>query len=92
MRRHALDPVSLVAGLVFSAVAIAYLVEAHTDINIDGRWVLPLALIGLGIAGVLGALGSAARQRHSPAATATPDTTATPVSEAGTDEPAAQSE
>lgn len=83
MRRHALDPVSLVAGLVFSAVAIAYLVEAHTGINIDGRWVLPLALIGLGIAGVLGALGAATRQRHGPVA---------PVSQTDTGEPAAQSE
>lgn len=65
MTRHSMDPVSLVAGLVFAAVAVVYLIATQTDMNVDGRWVLPLALIGLGIGGVLGALNTAARQRRS---------------------------
>ena len=64
MNRHSLDPVSLVAGLVFAAVAAVYLVAELTDSDVDGRWVLPLALIGLGVGGVLGAVNSAARQRR----------------------------
>lgn len=80
MTRHSFDPVSLVAGLVFAAVAAVYLLEAHTAVNIDGRWVLPLALIGLGIGGVLGALGTAARQRREVEA----------VNASDVDEPAAQ--
>jgi len=65
MTRHQMDPVSLVAGLVFAAVAAVYLIATQTDMNVDGRWVLPLALIGLGVGGVLGAVNSAARQRTS---------------------------
>ncbi len=65
MKRHQMDPVSLVAGLVFAAVAGVYLIATQTDTNVDGRWVLPLALIGLGVGGVLGAVNSAARQRIS---------------------------
>lgn len=64
MNRHSLDPVSLVAGLVFAAVAVVYLIAELTNADVDGRWVLPLALIGLGVGGVLGAFSSAARQRR----------------------------
>lgn len=86
MNRHTLDPVSLVAGLVFAAVAVIYLVQAHTSVDVDGRWVLPLALIGLGVAGVLGALNSAARQRREGP---TDDDDATPTSRRDADEPTA---
>ncbi len=44
MRRHDLDWTSLVAGVVITAIAAAYLVGAWTDLRIDGRWVLPLGL------------------------------------------------
>jgi hypothetical protein len=64
MTRHPLDAVSLVAGLVFTAVAAAYLIAAHTAMDIDARWVLPLALIGLGLGGVVGSLTTASRQRR----------------------------
>ncbi|MEO8329949.1 MAG: hypothetical protein ABI586_08095 [Candidatus Nanopelagicales bacterium] len=63
MTRHPIDAVSLVAGLVFAAVAVLYVVAAHSAVHIDARWVLPLALIGLGIGGVVGAVSTATRQR-----------------------------
>jgi hypothetical protein len=64
MRRHPFDITSLISGLVFAIVAIVYLVGAANDQYIDGRWLLPLALIGLGVAGVAGAITAAARQRR----------------------------
>ena len=87
MNRHTLDPVSLVAGLVFAAVAVVYLVQAHSSVDIDGRWVLPLALIGLGVAGVLGALNSAARQSRE---SHSDDEDATRLNARDADEPAAR--
>jgi hypothetical protein len=56
MKRHAFDPTSFLAGLVLGAVALAYLVAERTSWTLDGRWVLPVALIGLGVAGIAGAL------------------------------------
>jgi hypothetical protein len=70
MNRHTFDPVSMVAGLVFAAVAALYLASEHSTFDIDGRWVLPLVLIGLGIGGVSGALTTAARQRREQTASA----------------------
>ena len=83
MSRHPFDPVSFVAGLVFVAVAVGYLFEAHSNIDVDGRWVLPLALIGLGIGGVMGALSTAARQRREPASS---------ISESSVDGPVGRSD
>jgi hypothetical protein len=68
MKRHAFDPTSFVAGIVLGAVALAYLVAERTSWDVDGRWVLPVALIGLGVAGIAGALTGLRR-------TAEPDVT-----------------
>ncbi|MET0740598.1 MAG: hypothetical protein ABWZ26_03490 [Candidatus Nanopelagicales bacterium] len=61
MKRHELDVFSLVCGLVFAAVAVVYLVAAATDSEVEGRWVIPLALIGLGVAGLVGSVVRARR-------------------------------
>jgi uncharacterized integral membrane protein len=63
MKRHPFDVTSLISGLVFVIVAAVYLVAAANHQYIDGRWLLPLALIGLGVAGVAGAIAAATRQR-----------------------------
>ena len=62
MRRHDLDLTSLVAGLVFVALSAVYLVGSLTDVHIGWRWVLPLLLIGLGVAGLAGSLRSGLRR------------------------------
>ena len=77
MRRHELDLVSLVAGLLFLALAVAYVVGAYTDLRLDPRYAFPLVVIGLGLAG-LGA--SVAAQRRSDRAL----TTTTPPEEEST--------
>ena len=56
MKRHAFDPTSFLSGLVLGSIALAYLLAERGSWNVDGRWVLPVALIGLGIAGIVGAL------------------------------------
>jgi hypothetical protein len=62
MRRHAFDPASFVLGLVISGVAVAYLVAEAQNRTVEGAWVLPLTLIGLGIAAVAAGLTRALRR------------------------------
>ena len=58
MRRHDLDMVSLITGVVFALVAAVHLVGAASDDSLDPRWLVPVLLIGLGAAGLAGALRS----------------------------------
>jgi hypothetical protein len=62
MRKHAFDPASFVLGLVITGVAVAYLVAEAQDRTVDGAWVLPLTLIGLGVAAVAAGLTRALRR------------------------------
>jgi hypothetical protein len=61
VRKHPLDLFSLLAGLLVAGFAIAYLVGAYTDIRMDARLVLPLVLVGLGLAGLAGAMSAQRR-------------------------------
>ena len=58
MRRHELDLFSLIAGLAFVGVAVGHLLDVATDLDFDGRWVAPIVLVTLGVAGLAGVLGS----------------------------------
>ena len=51
MPRHDLDPVALVAGVAFSGLALVALLE-HGDL-LGARWVFPVLLIAVGVAGLL---------------------------------------
>ena len=68
MRRHELDIASLVGGLVFAGIAVAYLIGAATSVRIDAGWVLPIGLVGLGVAGLGGTLRAGLRGNERPAA------------------------
>ena len=57
MRRHELDLFSLVAGAVFLAVAAGHLLDEAVGINFDGHWVLPVALVAIGVAGLASLAG-----------------------------------
>ena len=61
MRRHDLDVVSLITGAVFALVAVVHLAGAATGDSLDPLWLAPVLLIGLGVAGLAGALRSGDR-------------------------------
>jgi hypothetical protein len=48
--------VSFIAGLLFTGLAVAYVVGAYTDIRLDPRLVFPVLLVGLGVAGLTASL------------------------------------
>jgi hypothetical protein len=83
MKRHEPDWTSLIAGVTFCAIALTYLGGEVTHRSLELRWVLPMLLIGLGIAGLAGTLVRAHRLSDAgvPAATAAP-TAATPMDSA----------
>ena len=63
MQQHETDYFSLAAGLVFTILGIVLTVSAATTWTIDGRWITPLVLIGLGAGGVAASLAATRRQR-----------------------------
>ena len=66
MRRHELDWVSLIAGIVFLGIAAVYAVAAlaGASINVDGRFVWPVVFVALGAAGVATAVTATAREEQ----------------------------
>jgi uncharacterized integral membrane protein len=62
MRRHDLDWVSLIAGVVFLGFAVIYAVASLADVSIDGRFVWPVVFVALGAAGVATAVTATARE------------------------------
>lgn len=91
MKRHPFDATSFLAGMVLGAIALAYLATEVTDWDLDGRWVLPLVLVGLGIAGIVGSLSGL---RRTDAVDVTPPGSPQPVPPSPPDEeaPAARPE
>jgi hypothetical protein len=61
MKRHETDWTSLIAGITFCAIAVAYLGSEISDRTLELRWVVPILLIGLGVAGLAGTLVRARR-------------------------------
>ncbi|KDN85140.1 hypothetical protein [Kitasatospora cheerisanensis] len=62
MRKHQFDLYALVAGGLFTALAVLYLVASLNDREVNSRFVLPLAFIVLGAGGLGGALVAVARR------------------------------
>lgn len=72
MKRHDLDPVSLIAGLMFVAIAVLYGVAQLTDAHV--RWLVALP-IGLLVMGAAMLALTARRIRSSTAGDDTPNET-----------------
>jgi hypothetical protein len=53
VRKHTLDWFSLLAGLVFVAVAVVHLVAASTTHAYDVRWVFPVAMVLVGLGSLI---------------------------------------
>jgi uncharacterized integral membrane protein len=64
VRRHDLDWVSLIAGAVFTGLALIYIVTGVADVNLDGRFVWPVVLVALGAAGVATAVKANQREEQ----------------------------
>ncbi|MFF1906549.1 hypothetical protein [Kitasatospora sp. NPDC058218] len=62
MRKHQLDLFSLIAGGLFTVIAVLYLVAALNDISVNGRIVIPVTFIVLGVGGLAGAVAAAVRR------------------------------
>ncbi|MFG2842481.1 hypothetical protein ACGF12_04810 [Kitasatospora sp. NPDC048296] len=62
MRKHRLDLFSLIAGGLFTAIAVLYLVAALNDRSVNGRIVVPVTFIVLGVGGLAGAVVAVARR------------------------------
>ncbi|MGW3078042.1 MULTISPECIES: hypothetical protein [unclassified Kitasatospora] len=62
MRKHRLDLFSLIAGALFTVIAVVYLVAALNDRSVNGRIVIPVAFIVLGVGGLAGAVAAVARR------------------------------
>jgi hypothetical protein len=70
VKRHQLDLFSLISGLTFVAIAVLYLLDASGQLSVNGRLVIPLLLIALGVAGLAAAVHRMARgQREAPGRT-----------------------
>ncbi len=66
MRRHETDFTSLIAGLLFAGIAVAYLLHLAVGFTIDPELVVPALLIGLGVAGLAGSLVAVRRRNGGP--------------------------
>jgi hypothetical protein len=62
VKRHQPDLTSLIAGITFCVIALAYIGGEITNRTFELRWVAPILLIGLGLAGLAGGV-LRARQR-----------------------------
>ena len=56
MRRHDIDIISLVSGLLFAALGAVFALHSLDAFSLDIRVVAAVVLIGLGLAGVVAAL------------------------------------
>lgn len=52
MPRHDLDVVSLIFGIAFAVVGFVFL--ADRDLGLTGKWIWPVLLIAVGVAGLIG--------------------------------------
>jgi uncharacterized integral membrane protein len=80
VRRHDLDWISLIAGIVFTLIAITYLVMGVTDLTVDARVVWPLVFVALGAAGIATAVSATTREER---AFSAPEDDPTPTDSSG---------
>jgi len=53
VRRQEPNPGALVAGALFIALGVLFLLDHAGSIDLDVRWIWPVLLIGLGVAGLV---------------------------------------
>jgi fatty acid desaturase len=53
MERPELDPFSLVSGIAFAGLGVLFLLDGAGSLSVQPRWVWPILLIAIGVAGLL---------------------------------------
>jgi hypothetical protein len=53
MERHDLDPLSFVGGVLFAGLGVLFLLDSAGTLSVEPRWIWPILLIALGLAGLL---------------------------------------
>lgn len=48
-----MDRTALVAGVLFTVLGVVFWIDAGTDIEVEMRFIWPILLIGLGLAGLV---------------------------------------
>lgn len=66
MKRHPVELLSLISGIVFLVFALAYIVGAAMNITLQTQLTLPLLLVGLGAAGIAAAVVAQRRLDDAP--------------------------
>jgi hypothetical protein len=66
VQRHDLDLVSLVSGLVFLVLGGGWALDETADLGLTPLWAFPVALVGVGLVGLAGALNGVRRRRDDP--------------------------
>ena len=66
MRRHSPDIVSLVFGVAFVGFAAVGLASSLFGASVSATWVVPLLLLTIGAAGLLGSLSRLGREAGTP--------------------------
>ncbi|MFC1417093.1 hypothetical protein [Streptacidiphilus cavernicola] len=81
MKRHPLDLFSLLSGLTFVTIAVLYLLDAAGQLSVNGRLVIPLLLVALGVAGLAAAVHRIARSQRGAAEPDAPSAAVRPAVE-----------
>jgi len=81
MNRHDLDWFSLFAGLLFAGLGTAFLIDSFGTHSADLAWVLPIALIVFGLAGVVSTIARPATPTPAPAMPTAPAEAETEVAD-----------
>jgi predicted permease len=66
MNRHSLDSISLITGIVFAGLGIAFLTGTLSVVDVRGDWLVPIVLVALGAALAVSAVGYIAREQQQP--------------------------
>lgn len=62
MKRHPFDVVAMVWGALFLAAAVGVVLDEVVGLTVQLRWLIPVGLIVVGVAGVLTAITSRGSQ------------------------------
>lgn len=80
VERHNFDPMALIAGAIFMAIAVMYLLDAHGTVDARPGVTLALAVIGVGASGLAGAVWAmVSRRKRRTAEFTASDTPSAPV-------------